>query len=88
MSLGIKNMKTEWYDELVVRDEPYPHIPQKEILARMPLDLREGWARFIFGQTGLHCKDGDFGVYPCDFERFVGKLKRGEKLEDTVEEWD
>ena len=81
-------MNTEWLDQVVVYEEPMPHIKSKELEKIMPEELKEAWDKFINGQTGLHCADGDFGVYSCDFERFVVKLKRKEKLEDTVAEWD
>ena len=82
-------MKTKnWWDNLEVVEEPYPHIPQKEIAKVMPPELKEAWGKFINGQTGLRCDGGDFGVYADDWERFVGKLQRKEKVEDTAAEWD
>ena len=46
------------------------------------------WEKWIRGQTGLHCDDGGFGVYVNDWERFVGKLERGQPLVDSAAEWD
>ncbi len=80
-----------WWDNLEVRtcdDGSLPHIPEKEINKVMPDDIKPMWENWINGQTGLHCDDGDFGVYTSDWYRFVEKLKRNQPLVDAVEEWD
>ena len=84
MSIKIK----KWWEDLQVVKEPIPHIPQKHIDMVMPDDVKPMWENWILGQTGLHCDDGDFGVYEWDWKRFVGKLEKGQPLVDTAEEWD
>jgi hypothetical protein len=77
-----------WWDGLQIIQDPIPHIPERHILMAMPELIKPLWEDWIRGQTGLHCDDGDFGVYSNDWARFVGKLERGLKLEDAEEEWD
>lgn len=82
-------MKKSWLDKVVVIEKPLPHIPQQELDKIMPPELKDEWEKFIFGQTGLHCDNGDFGVYAWDFERFAGRVRRKEKdLQDSAAEWD
>ena len=77
-----------WWEGLQVVDKPIPHIPQRHIDMVMPDDIKPMWENWIRGQTGLHCDDGDFGVYAHDWQRFVGKLERGQPLVDSSAEWD
>ena len=84
---GIVNDKN-WWNFIQAEQKPVPHIPEKRIKQFMPEDIYEKYEKWIYGQTGLHCDDGDFGVYSWDFCRFIGKYKRGEKLEDNLVEWD
>lgn len=79
---------TTWLDKVVVEEKPIPHIEQKKLLALMPAELHPAWDHFIMGQTGLHCDNGDFGVYAWDFDRFAEKLRSGKKLKDTAAEFD
>ena len=88
---GLVNKKN-WWDDIQSIDEPYPHIPETQILAVMPEELKPEWEDFIRGQTGLLLtnEDGSYGsgIYPWDFERFTSKLKRGLPTRDTAAEWD
>ena len=59
-----------WWERLEIIQEPYPHIPEKEILAAMPADLHRQWEQFIRGQGVLALDDGAAGINPCDFSRF------------------
>lgn len=77
-----------WWKNLVTIEKPIPHIPARHISMVMPEDIKPMWETWIRGQTGLHCEDGDFGVYIWDWERFIGKLERGQPLVDSSAEWD
>lgn len=70
----------QWYSLLKERKTPHPHIPESEIVKAMPQKYHKAWKSFINGQTGLSLP-GDFGVYPWDFGKFVGKIKRIEELQ-------
>lgn len=84
--------KKYWWDDLKEIAEPYPHIPESQILAAMPEELKPQWDDFIRGQTCLLIEHADAppesGIYPWDFERFTSKLKRGLSTVDTAAEWD
>ena len=84
----MKKTTTRWWENIEAVDKPMPHIPEKQILAVMPEDIKPMWENWICGQTCLLCDDMDSGIYKWDWERFVGKLERNEKLVDTAAEWD
>ena len=89
LDAGMKIINSgRWWKDLKVIEKPMAHIPEKHIAMVMPEDIKPMWEKWIRGQTGLHCDDGDFGVYIWDFERFVGKLERGQPLVDSAAEWD
>lgn len=67
----MKPIPETWYNRLEVVEEPYPHIPEGEILAAMPEELHNEWDSFMYGQTTLVREDGQAGIYPCDLIRFV-----------------
>jgi len=79
--------QNRWWSDLKVIKEPIPHVPESHILMVMPEEIKREWENWMRGQTGLACENGDFGVYSSDWARFVGKLERGLKLEDKIEEW-
>jgi len=83
------NQKSKnWWESLVTIEGPFPHIPRKEIMAAMPKELHEAFGDFMMGQTCLRMDNGDSGIYPWDFERFVYKYKNNQPLVDTAAEWD
>jgi hypothetical protein len=82
------NNNPEWHKNLNVIADPIPHISEKEIMKVMPDSLKQAWDDFMYGQTCLLCEDGGAGIYPQDFGRFIGKLKKNQPLVDTIEEWD
>jgi|GEM_PF-2279028 len=63
--------KLSWWETLPIILEPFPHIPQKEILAAMPEELKAFWEQFMFCKGVLLMDDGDHGIYPWDFFRFL-----------------
>ena len=63
--------KLAWWETLPIILEPFPHIPEKEILASMPEELNPLWKEFIFCQAVLVMNDGGHGIYPWDFFRFL-----------------
>ena len=77
-----------WWSDLPIIKEPIVHISEKEIMKAMPDSLKPSWEDFMYGQTCLLCEDGGAGIYPQDFGRFIGKLKKNQPLVDTIEEWD
>ena len=78
-----------WLDKVEIIKEPIPHIKEKQLMQIMPEYLKPEWERFIFGQTGLMCDDGDFGIYSWDFDRFANRFRENKKnLQDSVLEWD
>jgi len=60
-----------WWEKLPIILEPYPHIPEREILGAMPEELKPLWTEFIRGQGAVGMDDGDHGIYPWDFFRFL-----------------
>jgi hypothetical protein len=60
-----------WWEKLPITLAPRPHIPEKEILANMPEELKPQWRAFIYGSQALALDDGDAGIYPHDFFRFL-----------------
>lgn len=82
-------MDTKWLDKVVEYEKPIPHIKSLELMKIMPEELKADWNRFITGQTGLLCDDGDFGIYCWDFDRFSDRVrKNAENLQDSAAEWD
>ena len=69
----------DWWAHLTIIQEPYPHIPEKEIIAAMPADLHPRWDQFMRGQGALALDDGNAGIFPCDFSRFTSWLQSSEK---------
>ena len=75
--LGEKAERTPqspWWERLSTVQEPYPHIPEKQILYAMPESLHSRWDQFMGGQGVLALDDGDSGIYPSDFDRFLRSL--------------
>jgi len=61
----------QWWEKLPIQLDPGPHIPEKNILSLMPEKLRPEWHAFIRGSQCLALDDGDHGIYPHDFFRFL-----------------
>ncbi len=60
-----------WWETLPIILAPRPHIPEKDILLVMPEQLRPEWKAFIRGSQCLVLDDGDNGIYPHDFFKFL-----------------
>jgi len=86
--MKLNKQKVNWWDNIAVINDPVLHVPEKSIKAEMPVELHEAFDQWIYGQTGLHCDNGDFGVYLHDWARFLSKVRREEKLVDNFNEWD
>jgi hypothetical protein len=78
--IKMQDKQNNWWDELKTIEEPYPHIPESQIMAAMPEELKLEWEDFIRGQTCFHVEHEDgtheAGIYPWDFDRFTSRLKR------------
>lgn len=68
-------MRKSWWSNLAAKEQPFPHIPESEILIAMPKSLHSQWNTFLFGKTVLALPDKTAGIYPWDFERFVHAIK-------------
>ena len=66
---------SEWLDRVDVHEEPTPHVKLQELLELMPESIKDEWEDFMRGRTGMHCSDGSFGIYACDFAKFANKLR-------------
>lgn len=60
-----------WWEKVPIILAPHPHIPEKEIFSVMPVELRPEWRAFIRGSQCLALDNGDNGIYPHDFFRFL-----------------
>lgn len=65
------NPKAGWWGKLRIIPEPYPHIPEREILAAMPEELKPLWQEFMFCKGMLVMDDGGHAIYPEDFFEFL-----------------
>lgn len=68
------NPELSWWEKLPIILAPHAHIPEKEILSVIPMELRPAWHAFIRGSQCLALENGDNGIYPHDFFRFL-KMK-------------
>lgn len=59
---------------LIEGDLPIPSYDIQDITNALTEAESEEFSRFINGQTGIVLKDGSFGVYKHDFDRFLDGL--------------
>jgi hypothetical protein len=63
--------KLRWWEAPAIVRDPAPHIRESEILLFMPENLEPEWQVFIRGSQVLALEDGEIGIYPHDFFRFL-----------------
>ena len=56
------------------------YLTDDDIQRLMGSSMYAAFCKWFIGQTGIIADNGDLGIYPCDVENFLHKVKTGKEL--------